>query len=44
MTSSGALAAGPQLEAERPLRDEDLQAVDRARAVRLGGGEQRGGS
>ena len=34
MTSSGALAPGPQLEAERTLGDEDLEPVERARAVR----------
>ena len=34
MTSSGAVAAGPQLEAERALGDEHLEAVDGARAMR----------
>ena len=38
------LAAGPQLEAERALSDEDLQTVDCSRPMRHGGGKQRGGS
>ena len=37
------LAAGPQLEAEGALRDEDLQTVDGVRSARRGGGKQRGG-
>ena len=37
-------AAGPQLEAERPLRDQHLEPVDGARAMRSGGGEQLRGS
>ncbi len=36
------LAARPQLEAESALRDEDLESVERARAVLSRGGEQRG--
>ncbi len=35
------LAACPQLEAERPLREQDLQSVERACAVLSRGGEQR---
>ena len=37
------LHAGPQLEAEGALREQDLQAVDRVRAVSSRGGEQRRG-
>ncbi len=34
------LPAGPQLEAERALGDEDLEPVERATAPGLSGGEQ----
>src|ERR1035441_2225724 len=37
-------SAGPHLEAERALRDEDLQSVERARTVLSCGGEQRSGT
>ena len=40
---AGRTNAGPQLEAERALGDEDLETVERARAVRSGGCEQRCG-